>query len=62
MSQKLRPRILSHQEANEEDFMYAVNLTPLKRLQLLYKLRILNYGEKATAPMSKKIQLIKKDD
>ena len=59
---KPKARILTHQEAQTEDFDYFLNLSPKERLRELNKLRILNYGEKAMAPMVKKIEVIPIND
>lgn len=56
---KKKIRILSHEEAKEEDLKYSLSLSPEERLRELQKLRILNYGKAATAPMVKKITWFK---
>ncbi len=59
---KSKARILTKKEVQTEDFEYFLGLTPKERLRELNKLRILNYGEKAMAPMAKKIEVMPIND
>lgn len=52
-------RLISNEEAKEEDLQYFLGLKPVERLRLLMKLRVKNLGKAANLPMSKKLRIIK---
>jgi hypothetical protein len=51
-------RALTFEEAEEERLNYTLRKSIRERLEYLQRLRILNYGEKATQPIVRKIRVL----